>query len=105
MDYLKVTQTYLNHHLDSSRWGAYEPQAGDIVLTTSYKCGTTFTQQMLYNMLVRNTAGDETFPDLGPVSPWLDSRTSSMSKEELGEHIKALPHRRILEELDYRGMV
>ncbi|MBT3867575.1 MAG: hypothetical protein HOF19_06650 [Gammaproteobacteria bacterium] len=54
----KPTQTYLNHHLDSSRWEVYEPQDGDIVMTTSYKCGTTFTQQILYNMLVRNTAGD-----------------------------------------------
>jgi aryl sulfotransferase len=96
MDYPKVTHTYLNHHLDSSRWEVYEPQAGDIVVTTSYKCGTTFTQQLLYNMLVRNTAGDETFPDLEPVSPWLDSRTSPMSKEELGGHIKTLPHQRFL---------
>ena len=30
MDYPKVTQTYLNHHLDSFRWEVYEPQAGDI---------------------------------------------------------------------------
>lgn len=51
---------------------------------------------MLYNMLVRNTAGDETFPDLEPVSPWLDSRTSPLSKEELGGHIKTLPHQRFL---------
>lgn len=96
MDYPKVSKTYLNHHLDSSRWEVYEPQAGDIVVTTSYKCGTTFTQQILYNMLVRNTADDETFPPLGPVSPWLDARFFPMSKEELGGYIKTLPQQRFL---------
>ena len=94
MGYPKITPTYLNHHLDSSRWEVYEPEVGDIVVTTSYKSGTTFTQQILYNMLVQNTAGDETFPDLGSVSPWLDERTSPMSKEKLGGHIKTLPHQR-----------
>jgi len=96
LDYPKATQTYLNHHLDSTRWEVYEPQDGDIVVTTSYKCGTTFTQQILYNMLVRNTAEDEMFPALGVVSPWLDARFSAMSKEELGRHIKTLPHQRFL---------
>lgn len=92
----RVTRSYLNHHLDSSRWDVYEPQDGDIIVTTSYKCGTTFTQQILYNVLVRNTFDDEHFPNLDEVSPWIDARFSPVDKESLGQHLKTFRDRRFV---------
>ncbi len=63
--------TYQNHHLDSTRWDYFEHRPGDIVISTSYKAGTTWMQAIIGNLL---------FPDsMTPVpanqlSPWLDSR-------------------------------
>ena len=36
---------------------------------------------MLYKMLVRNPAGEKSFPDLGPVSPWLEEGTGEKAEE------------------------
>ena len=69
---------------------------GDIVVTTSYKCGTTFTQQILYNMLVRNTANDEVFPALDEVSPWVDARFWPVSKDELKQWLPTVTQPRFL---------
>ncbi|MFT7221511.1 MAG: aryl sulfotransferase [Candidatus Azotimanducaceae bacterium] len=91
-----VTRHYLNHHLDSSRWDIFKPRQNDIVVTTSYKCGTTFTQQILYNLLVRNTFDDEVFPELGMVAPWVDARFIPLSKPQMNELIEALTGRRFL---------
>jgi aryl sulfotransferase len=91
-----VTRTYLNPHLDSSRWQVYTPRVDDIVVTTSYKSGTTFTQQILYNLLVRNTVRDETFPNLDDVSPWVDSRFYPVPMDKLGDYLESFETRRFL---------
>lgn len=65
------TRVYQNHHLDSNRWNWFTPRKDDIIIATSYKAGTTFTQTIVGNLL---------FPDgelPGPasfISPWLDFR-------------------------------
>ena len=42
LDQLPVeTRAYQNHHLDSTRWSAYTPRPSDIIVSTSYKAGTT----------------------------------------------------------------
>ena len=38
---------YRNHHLDSTRWDHFNVRDGDIVVTTAYKAGTTWTQRIL----------------------------------------------------------
>ena len=38
------TREYRNHHLDSKRWDAFVARHDDIVVTTAYKAGTTWTQ-------------------------------------------------------------
>ena len=91
-----LTRTYINHHLDSTRWASYSPIDGDIVIATSYKSGTTLTQQILYNMLVRNTLEDEQFPSLDAVSPWVDARFHQLDKAALARSLKAIKHRRFL---------
>lgn len=92
----QVTHTYINHHLDSTRWEVYQPRDSDIIITTSYKCGTTFTQQIMYNLLIENTADAEVFPQLGTVSPWIDARFFPVSKDRLGPWIESFEHRRFL---------
>ena len=38
---------YRNHHLDSTRWDHFHVRDDDIVVTTAYKAGTTWTQRIL----------------------------------------------------------
>lgn len=91
----EVTRTYINHHLDSTRWGIYHPRADDIIVTTSYKSGTTYTQQILYNLLVESTSEMEVYPDFGMASPWIDARHWG-PKEDLGTLLESQEHRRFL---------
>jgi aryl sulfotransferase len=85
-------RTYQNHHLDSTRWDAVRLRPGDIVVSTSVKTGTTWTQRIL-SLLV---FGPGDLPDLlMRLSPWIDSRYM----EPLGSvitRIEAQTHRRFL---------
>ena len=55
------THIYQNHHFDSTRWDYFESRADDIVIATSYKAGTTWTQVIVAHLL---------FPDGNfPASP------------------------------------
>jgi len=44
-------QKLSNHHLDGTRWEACRPREGDIVIATSYRAGTTWTQGIVANLL------------------------------------------------------
>ena len=44
MDLPVMNRVYQNHHLDSTRWDLYKPRPDDIIITTAYKAGTTWTQ-------------------------------------------------------------
>ena len=84
-------RVYQNHHLDSTRWNWFTPRGDDIIIATSYKAGTTFTQTIVGNML---------FPDgdlPGPasfISPWLDMRVFPLELV-LGQ-LEAQTHRRYI---------
>ena len=45
------TRTYQNHHLDSTRWDEVELRPGDILISTSYKAGTTWTQTIVGHLI------------------------------------------------------
>ena len=66
VDLPEVTRVYENHHLDSRRWDVYKPRDSDVIITTSYKAGTTWTQQILYELFYRS---QEVKPDFEAVSP------------------------------------
>lgn len=62
---------YHNHHLDSTRWDRIEHRPGDIVISTSAKAGTTWTQRIV-SLLV---FGAGPLPmSLNEISPWIDMR-------------------------------
>lgn len=87
----EVEHIYQNHHLDTTRWNYFTPRDDDIIISTSYKAGTTFTQTIVGNML---------FPDgnlPGPatdISPWLDNRV--MPLELVLGQLEAQEHRRYI---------
>lgn len=88
-----ATRTYRNHHLDSTRWETYSPREGDLIVTTSYKSGTTWMQQILHRLL---RGGDASDADLHTSSPWVDARFMGIAKAELRGLLDALPDRRFL---------
>jgi aryl sulfotransferase len=86
-----VTRTYQNHTIDSTRWRGFEPRPGDVIVTTSYKCGTTWTLGLLYRMLALKE-------DVPPpaMDYWIDARMFPVVLEEQLAELAALRHRRIL---------
>lgn len=83
---------YQNHHLDSTRWQGVEPRDGDIIVTTAYKSGTTWTQQIL-NALLHD--GEDPLPALHDSSPWVDARFMG-SAEQMWEQCAAFEGQRFL---------
>jgi aryl sulfotransferase len=65
------TRVYQNHHLHSTRWNYFEHRPGDIVISTSYKAGTTWMQSIIGHLL--HPRGDMPAP-AQELSPWLDQR-------------------------------
>ncbi len=63
-------RVYQNHHLDSTRWDYFARRPGDIVISTSYKAGTTWMQAIVGQLLYPN--GEVADPI--SLSPWLDNR-------------------------------
>ncbi|WOJ92897.1 sulfotransferase domain-containing protein [Congregibacter variabilis] len=89
----QVTRTYQNHHLDSTRWEEYEPRSTDIIVTTSYKAGTTWTQQILDEMFYGKMTPR---PEFNDVTPWPDARFLPIPREQLGPYMEAIPGRRFI---------
>jgi len=85
------SHVYQCHHFDSTRWDYFESRPDDIIIATSYKAGTTWTQAIIAHLL---------FPDgnmpAGPadLSPWLDMRTVPLEVEL--NALAAQQHRRFI---------
>lgn len=82
---------YRSWTADSRRWDHYHPRAGDIVIATYPKCGTTWMQQIV-GLLV--FASPEPRP-IGVLSPWLDMRPL-VPVETVIEQLDAQSHRRFI---------
>ncbi len=93
METPSVTRCYQNHHLDSTRWEHYQPRDGDIVVTTSYKAGTTFTQTILASLLLGSALDIDR---LDIISHWIDLRANPMPLEDMIADMEAQQHRRFL---------
>ena len=82
---------YRNVVADSARWTGFRYRAGDIVICTPPKSGTTW-MQMLCAMLVHDTA--EFDRPLSQISPWLDMQTAPV--DAVLADLEAQEHRRII---------
>lgn len=75
----ETEHVYRNFLMDSSRWDRFSPRDGDVVICTSYKAGTTWTQ-MICGLLIHQTP---VLPaPLGRLSPWFDMLLSSPDEVE-----------------------
>ncbi len=86
----RKTRELESHHFDSTVWNDYRFRDGDVIVATYGKSGTTWTQQIVGQILFR---GDESV-DLGALSPWLDLRVPP--KEVKLDAMEAQTHRRFL---------
>jgi len=86
------TRTYQNHHLDSTRWDGFVPRDDDIVITTAYKAGTTWTQRIVAALVL---GPPPLYSDLNAISPWIDARFWG-PVEPILESVEAQEHRRFL---------
>lgn len=60
-----------------ARGEAYEPRPGDVFVVTQMKCGTTWMQHLVYEVLHRGSGNlVESGTALYAVSPWLEGRKS-----------------------------
>lgn len=84
-------RVYQCHHFDSTRWDYLQHRDDDIVIATSYKAGTTWTQGIVANLLFP----DGNFPAPPVVmSPWLDMRWVPL--EVVLNGLRAQQHRRFI---------
>src|SRR4028119_1223349 len=79
-----------NHHFDSTIWNNFRFRHDDIVISTYAKSGTTWTQQIVAQMLF----GPDPDLEVAEMSPWLDLRVSP--KEVKLPMVEAQTHRRFL---------
>lgn len=76
---------------DSALWDAFAFRAGDIVISTPPKCGTTWTQMICALLLF----GGTDFPgDLSRISPWFDS--TLQDHDAVLATLEAQRHRRFI---------
>ena len=64
------TRRYFSHQFDSSRWSSVPLRTGDIIVATSPKSGTTWTQRII-SVLIHGANLPEPFTVL---CPWIDQR-------------------------------
>ncbi len=84
------TRELHSHHFDSTIWNDLKFRDDDIVIATYAKSGTTWTQQMIGQMLF---GGDPSL-EVAEMSPWLDLRVPP--KEVKLPLVEAQTHRRFL---------
>lgn len=87
----EVIHLYRNSFMDSGRWARFQPRAGDILVCTPYKSGTTWTQTICALLVFKTPE----FPaPLAEISPWFDLRAYAF--EDLLARYAAQTHRRII---------
>lgn len=86
------TREYDKHPIiDGKRWEAYKHRPDDIVITTSYKAGTTWMQTIVANLLYQ----DGNFPaPVSQMSPWLDM--DLLPLDEIIDGLEAQTDRRFI---------
>ena len=87
----EIRHVYAHPFMDSSRWQGFEHRAGDVLICTSYKAGTTWMQMICAQLILQTPQLSQSLTSL---SPWLEMRLN------LAPEIKAIfaaqTHRRFI---------
>ncbi|MES1153181.1 MAG: sulfotransferase domain-containing protein, partial [Dongia sp.] len=59
-----------NHHMDSTVWNDFKFRDDDVIVATYGKSGTTWTQQIVSQLIFNGAEGIE----VAKLSPWVDLR-------------------------------
>src|SRR5437868_4185942 len=86
-----VERHYQNFVFDSARWARFTPRDGDVVVCTSYKAGTTWTQ-MICALILHGTPNLPA--PLAELSPWLDMRLEAI--DDVLAALERQPFRRVI---------
>src|SRR5438034_3827531 len=82
---------YQGHRGDNTHWDRFTPRPGDVLISTSYKSGTTWMQRIVSLLLF----GPGRLPALlGELSPWIDMRLPPL--EPMIEGLERQEHRRFV---------
>lgn len=84
------TRELHNHHIDSTVWNDFAFRDDDIVIGTYAKSGTTWTQQIVSQLIFGGAEGVE----VATISPWLDMRI--LPRAETRAMLEAQAHRRFI---------
>lgn len=84
------TRELHNHHFDSTAWNDFAFRDDDIVIATYAKAGTTWTQQIVGQLVF---AGAEDVP-VHDISPWMDLRVPPTAQKHA--MLAAQTHRRFI---------
>ncbi len=85
------TRTYRNSVMNGERWDRFEPRDGDIIITTSYKAGTTWMQGICAALVFQQPQPPVPQDEL---SPWIDANFAPI--DEVISQLEGLRHRRYI---------
>ncbi len=85
------THRYQNSVMNTDRWDAYQPRQDDIIITTSYKAGTTWMQAICAALVFQQPTPPKSQDEL---TPWLDANFAPI--DEVIAQIDALKNRRYI---------
>ena len=85
----KKTREMHNHHMNSTVWNTFKFRDDDIVVATYAKSGTTWTQQIIAQLIFNGAEGI----DVHSLSPWVDLR---IIPPEVIAGLEAQAHRRFV---------
>ena len=85
------TRTVRDWIMDNRQWERFTPRAGDIIIATAPKCGTTWTQRIVSLLVFQST---DPVP-LHGISPWVDCRFQ-MPLEAMIPMLEGQTHRRFV---------
>ena len=88
-DWPRKTRELQNHHMDSTLWDGFEFRDDDVIVATYAKSGTTWTQQIVGQLIHQGRAD----VPINEISPWWDMR---IVPAEVRQAVEAQPHRRVI---------